>query len=177
MQKIALALAALAAGVSTTPASASVYLFNFSGLGRTASGTLTTTNTSFASRGYTAVTITGITGTINGLAITGLNGFVGSDNLYYLTGPSFLDGSGLGFTASDGSQTSLFYQDSASSYRITTFTGGFASGLVTASSSAVAAVPEPAGWAMMIVGMGAVGFAMRRRRKVTTRIAFAPVAG
>lgn len=27
------------------------------------------------------------------------------------------------------------------------------------------AVPEPAAWAMMIVGMGAVGFAMRRRRK------------
>lgn len=173
MKKMALALAALAAGVSATPASAAQYMFNFSGLGRTASGVLTTTDTPFASRGYNAVTITGITGTINGLTITGLNGFVGSNNLYYLTGPSFVDGSGLGFTASDGSQTSLFYQDSASSYRITTFTGGFASGLVSASSSAVTAVPEPATWAMLIFGMGAAGVAMRRRRKLATRTVFA----
>ena len=111
-------LAALCAAV---PASAAQYSFDFSGQGRTASGTLTTTDTAFNSRGYTAVTITSITGMINGLAITGLNGFLGSDNLYYLTGPNFLDGSGLGFTATDGTQTSLYYQDSISSYRITTF--------------------------------------------------------
>ena len=36
----------------------------------------------------------------------------------------------------------------------------------------VAAVPEPAAWAMMIVGMGAIGFAMRRR-KVATRVSYA----
>lgn len=30
----------------------------------------------------------------------------------------------------------------------------------------LASVPEPATWAMMILGMGAVGFAMRRRRSV-----------
>ena len=35
-----------------------------------------------------------------------------------------------------------------------------------------AAVPEPAAWAMMILGMGAVGFAMRRRQKVTTRVSY-----
>ena len=34
------------------------------------------------------------------------------------------------------------------------------------------AVPEPASWAMMILGMGAVGFALRRQ-KVTTRVQFA----
>jgi hypothetical protein len=36
------------------------------------------------------------------------------------------------------------------------------------------AVPEPATWAMMILGMGAVGFAMRRRQKgnVTTTAAY-----
>lgn len=38
-----------------------------------------------------------------------------------------------------------------------------------------AAVPEPAAWAMMIFGMGAVGFAMRRSRKskVNTTVRFA----
>ncbi|WP_238941225.1 PEPxxWA-CTERM sorting domain-containing protein [Sphingomonas beigongshangi] len=35
-----------------------------------------------------------------------------------------------------------------------------------------AAVPEPATWAMMILGMGAVGFAMRRRKQ-TVRVVFA----
>jgi hypothetical protein len=36
-----------------------------------------------------------------------------------------------------------------------------------------AAVPEPATWAMMILGMGAVGFAMRRRRAVKTTVSYA----
>ncbi len=40
-------------------------------------------------------------------------------------------------------------------------------------SPVAAAVPEPASWAMMIVGFGAVGFAMRRRRKMAVRVAFA----
>ena len=34
------------------------------------------------------------------------------------------------------------------------------------------AVPEPAAWAMMILGMGAIGFAMRRQ-KITTRFSYA----
>lgn len=38
---------------------------------------------------------------------------------------------------------------------------------------ATGAVPEPATWAMMILGMGAVGFAMRRRHKVATTVRFA----
>ena len=35
------------------------------------------------------------------------------------------------------------------------------------------AVPEPATWAMMIVGFGAMGFAMRRGRDAQTRVRFA----
>lgn len=34
-------------------------------------------------------------------------------------------------------------------------------------SNAAAAVPEPASWAMMILGIGAVGCAMRRQIKVS----------
>ena len=35
------------------------------------------------------------------------------------------------------------------------------------------AVPEPASWAMMIAGFGIIGFAMRRRQKITTRALYA----
>lgn len=35
------------------------------------------------------------------------------------------------------------------------------------------AVPEPATWAMMIIGMGAVGFAMRGRQRVAPRVSYA----
>ena len=37
----------------------------------------------------------------------------------------------------------------------------------------VAAVPEPATWGMMILGFGAMGYAMRRRAKVRTNVRFA----
>lgn len=38
---------------------------------------------------------------------------------------------------------------------------------------ALAGVPEPATWAMMIAGFGMVGGAMRRRAKLATRVSFA----
>ena len=40
------------------------------------------------------------------------------------------------------------------------------------SAGLAGAVPEPAAWAMMILGMGAVGFAMRRQNKVVTRVSY-----
>ena len=42
-----------------------------------------------------------------------------------------------------------------------------------AGSFIVAAVPEPATWAMMLLGFGMVGFGLRSRRKVTARVAYA----
>lgn len=39
-------------------------------------------------------------------------------------------------------------------------------------AAAPAAVPEPATWALMLAGFGVMGFALRRRQKVTTRYAF-----
>ena len=40
-------------------------------------------------------------------------------------------------------------------------------------TTAVAGVPEPATWVMMIVGFGALGFGMRRRPNATARIRYA----
>jgi len=46
-------------------------------------------------------------------------------------------------------------------------------GNVGAVQTAVTAVPEPATWAMMLVGFGALGFAVRRRPATEMRIRFA----
>lgn len=50
------------------------------------------------------------------------------------------------------------------------FVATFADGTTLAGTGAV---PEPATWAMMLAGFGAVGFAMRRRANVRTTVAFA----
>lgn len=48
------------------------------------------------------------------------------------------------------------------------------SGSVTAAAaSTAAAVPEPATWAMMLIGFGAIGLAMRNSRKRSVRIRYA----
>lgn len=161
----ALSIAAGALALLAAPSSAATYVFGFTGMGQLGSGTLTTDDITIASRGYTAQTITGIAGSYNGSAITGLMpGLFGADNLYYVTGPSFLDGSGLGFRTAAGNQVNLFYQDSASSYRVNTL-NPFTTGFVTATSSP--AVPEPATWALMIAGFAMVGGGLRRTARAS----------
>ena len=162
--------------LAASPAAATEYLFNFSGTGffggsLNGSGTLTTDDQSFvnALNGQTAQMITGITGTFNGSAITGLApGVFGANNLFYLTGPFFVDGSGLAFTTASGVSANLFVTN-GTNYRVNTQGAGLLTGLVTArATAATAAVPEPGTWATMMLGFGAIGFALRRRRTVPT---------
>lgn len=44
---------------------------------------------------------------------------------------------------------------------------------ITYTPGAAAGVPEPATWAMMVMGFGAVGFSLRRRTKQQARVRFA----
>ncbi|MEO5494520.1 MAG: PEPxxWA-CTERM sorting domain-containing protein [Sphingomonas sp.] len=173
--------AALAAGTMALagPASAADYIINFStnqvlfGGNQTGSATVTTSNTLTTSPlGILGYAITGITGMLNGSAINGLSGFQGSDNFYYTSG-SFVDGSGLGFTTAGGTSASLYFASAAQRYQLTT-TSPFSSGYVTATSrAAVAPVPEPAVWAMLLIGFGGVGAALRRRTMPVAAASFA----
>lgn len=51
-------------------------------------------------------------------------------------------------------------------------TGGNAAFSGNLSFSSVAAVPEPAAWMLMLIGMAGVGFSMRRKDKPTLRVRY-----
>jgi hypothetical protein len=94
-------------------------------------------------------------GTLNGSFPTSSSGFLGgrvSGNIDdYLTG--FQNGSGV-----------------IKSLQVINFGDAYPGGLDQPSfymSISTAAVPEPATWAMMLLGFGAVGYSMRRSQKVT----------
>lgn len=113
------------------------------------------------------------TASASALSIVGNQSF-NINNLFYnqangstLTGYSnylvlFNDFTGAGFT----------YDTQPISGTTSTIQANNAAGFATAGGAVSSAVPEPATWAMMTLGFGALGFAMRRK-KVSTRIRFA----
>lgn len=179
------AVAALLA--STAPASAAVFNWTYTGTitsggaAVNSAGTITTTDTTSTVAGRQAYTVTGITGTRNGVDITGLAPafptiFGGADNFLFVTGLPFTD-LGVSFSLANGTFANLFLDDvSTGEYFATNLAGSTgrtnAIGVFTY-SAANAAVPEPATWAMMLLGFGAMGYAVRRRGKVDARIRFA----
>ncbi|WP_010160532.1 MULTISPECIES: PEP-CTERM domain protein [unclassified Sphingomonas] len=175
--KTVFALTAAIAALSSTQASAAQFNFSFDttstlfgGPAQTVRGIFNTSDTAVQRDGQTALAITGISGMINDVAISGLFDAPGNPTYYYFTtGPTFLDGSGVRFNAGAASNIAFFHQDgvSADVYRING--NGTISAFGSASSSAVvaAAVPEAATWAMMIAGFGMTGAAMRTRRRNT----------
>ena len=176
MNRKALAAVAATVIISAGPADAAQFGFSFVpsqaliGPAVSGSGTFFTSDVATTVGGRTAFAITSITGTVNGSAINAPNTGTSYGN-YFTTGSTFLDGSGLRFFTQSGIDVRFFYQDTVSRYRVNTFGAFGSSEYVTATSSAVAAVPEPATWAMMIAGFGGVGFAMRRSRKLSVRFA------
>ena len=163
-KSLIIAIAALGLGVSM-PASAAQFNFNFAtstplfGGAVNGSGIFTTSDVATTVGGRTAFAITSISGFVNGSAIVAPTGSYGN---YFTTGSTFLDGTGLRFFTAAGNDIRFFYQDTVSQYRVNTFSPGSTS-YVSATSS-IAAVPEPATWGMMLLGFGALGAAMRRRR-------------
>jgi hypothetical protein len=174
------AASALALGITTVPASAAQYLFDFStstplfGPQVSGNGTFTTSDAPIIVGGQTAFLILSVSGQVNGSAIDAPSGSGfgsgGTYGNYFTTGPGFLDGSGTRFFTAAGLDVRFFQQSSNGLYRVNTFGQFGSSNFVNATSSLVAGVPESATWLTMIAGFGLIGYGMRRRMK--TRVAF-----
>ncbi|GGI90180.1 hypothetical protein GCM10007973_28150 [Polymorphobacter multimanifer] len=168
-------LAAVAAVVIACPAAAAQFTFDFSpeqtlfGRPVSGSGIFTTSGEEMSVGGRSAFAITGITGFVNGSAIAPVTGNFGN---FFTSGDGFLDGSGIRFFTESGIDVRFFQQSSNGRYRVNTFGAFGSSNFVSASATAVGEVPEPASWAMMIIGSGLIGGAMRYRRR-TAAVALA----
>jgi hypothetical protein len=173
MNRSLVACAVLASFAAVAPASASMYAFQFSG--NSLFGNRTIEGTGVFTTSDVGVTVPGdndlgykilsVSGEVNGSMITApanANGY----GYYFLTGPSFLDGTGSRFFTASGLDVDFFNQSSNGRYRVNTFgTGGGFTGFVdTSFAPVVAAVPEPSTWAMMILGFAGVGFMAYRRK-------------
>lgn len=137
---------------------AKVFDFSYSGAGVSGSGVITTGDAG------SPFTITAISGTANGEAITGLSTYAGADNLLYFPTEPFVDFSGIAFSTAT-KDWGLGYTGSA--YGIVNSVdnpGGSCCG-VTPLAFSVTAAPEPATWAMMMLGFGGLGASLRSRRK------------
>ncbi len=181
------AATALALALSASPASAAEFMFDFTtsaplfGPPVSGSGIFTTSDTAQTVAGNTAFSILSITGMVNGSAITVLMGAGfgagGTYGNYFTTGPGFLDGSGTRFFTASGLDVRFFLQSSGTprQYRVNTFGTVGSSNFVNATSSPIAAaVPEPSTWAMLILGFGLIGAAVRNgKRTVKTRLTYA----
>ena len=107
--------------------------------------------------------ITAITGTYNGQAITGLlplGAYAGNDNLLFIFQNPLLSGGGFSFNGAFGNRN-IFWNGS--------FYRDFNRPDITFSIRQIGegAVPEPATWAMMLIGFGAMGVSLRRRRRAS----------
>lgn len=107
------------------------------------------------------VTANGFTEIVNGYSNLPLNGLIGVfDNL--ALNNAFLIGTGGSFVVPTGATT--LYLATVDGYQWSNNIGSF--------SVDIGAVPEPATWALMILGFGAVGAAMRRKRAVRQSVRY-----
>ena len=178
--KPCVALAALAGAAVLAPApgaSAATFAWSYTGThGYVVSGSGTLTATSLGGGAYA---VTSMSGTRNGSAITGLTDYADQDNQVYTTFPS-LDYPGLAFLAG-GSAFNVYY-DTTDGPASTDdpYACGFAgyceigpgvsgtSGLdgpdpIHSIDFTLTPVPEPAVWALMLLGFGGLGMVLRRR--------------
>lgn len=162
------ATVAIAALLAVAPASAATFDLTYRSDGSTFTGTLTTSATANAQGYYTITGLTGMRGSsVVSLLAAGAFPSLGSanDNLFSTTSPYFTS-KGLSYSA--GGTYYNLYSGLGSVMECkgptAEYCDGGGSNLVN-SLRVTAAVPEPAAWAMMLVGFGMVGAASRYRRR------------
>ena len=172
-----MSVAALTA--TTKPATALTWNWSVSGAGIAAGGTFTTVDTPDSSGFYL---ITGIAGVRNGAAILGLqpagtpipgNEPFSVDNLVRLDSPQ-LTVHGFGYAIAGGTFSNPFFANFLQPpvylefFSVPPFTPGGAgpeeSELPVRFSAALAPVPQPSTWALLLIGLGMLGLITRCRR-------------
>jgi hypothetical protein len=160
--------AVFAAGLLAAGASQASQLFNFSysGDGVSGSGVLTTSDVG------SPYAVTGITGTANGEAITGLSSYAAADNLiYYPTQPS-VDFSGLSFSTATRDWGIGWTGSAYGIVNSIANPNGDCCGISPIEFNiSSAGVPEPTTWALMLLGFGGLGAALRRNRRAAPAVA------
>lgn len=145
--------------LSSQAHAATVFNFSLSGSGHSGSGQIT------ANASGPDFVITGLTGTLDGNAIQSLyapNGWQGNDNVLKTSAPQ-LTVAGVSFTTSAGNFN--LYYDGIGQFVTPPGYGLYNGAQDDSITFSAAAVPEPAMWAMMLIGIGALGLAMRTQRK------------
>ena len=119
---------------------------------------------------YSAANVPGVVNVYSGLNATG-------DLLASLTLPVTGDGAGLpgcfGTNFCPYSSIGVTFAGTAFSVDFGGTTNQVAFDNITLGSAVAGGVPEPTTWALMILGFGAIGGAMRRRQSVTAKVRFA----
>ena len=183
-----LPIAAAAFALHATCASAATLNWSYTGPGvNNGGGTFAATLQSDGS-----YQVFGVAGTVNGQNITGVDSFDGSDNLVFPPSPPNVgvDSNGVAFIGADGTEYDLYEDDGLFNSDSPFSCGGAVYCLISSTPDintdtdfhidaalnpnpvaldsftvTLAAVPEPASWAMMLLGIGGVGALMRSRRR------------
>jgi PEP-CTERM motif-containing protein len=141
-----------------TSAFADSFSFSYTGSGVTASGTFTTNSLSGGS-----YLITAITGTRNGQSMTLLAplAFDGNDNLLFPTSPVL--NFKFSFTAG-GVNYNVYFNSFACCGGTTTYYETSTPGVLgTQINFSASAVPEPSAFVLLISGLAAIGWGVRRK--------------
>lgn len=170
---------AISAVAVPSAAGAATVLFNFEGGSRSFSftleqGQIPNSSTTFAGSnrvGFTNVagTFTGVSGSTN--VASSITFGTGAFGALGLSATGFGFGSFAGPRLFNGSTTSPIFNLGTFSLGQVMTGAGTGGGRLTISEAPVSAVPEPATWAMMILGFGMVGYSMRRRVSFTPTLA------
>jgi hypothetical protein len=168
--------ALLAAVLSVTAADAAVYQFTFDGAVYDAAGQFATddNNNIIAITGF-VTTPSGIDGGSIGVLITEPNPYPGEVSTGWNFSNTFdgttFDGEGVLFTFGTAN-IGLIYTDEGLNFFSGDAPGGALFNPGDVGTLTISAVPEPATWAMMILGFIGVGFmAYRRQGQTTPRLA------